>query len=53
MADDILPESFIQAIKVMTPRERNKIRADRLIELILMKADIEDNSESRYDQIEN
>ena len=34
-ADDLTSENFILAIKNMDPRERKKIRADKLLDLIL------------------
>ena len=42
MADDLTAENFIQAIKSMSPRDRHKIRAEKLIELILtLRDDVE------------
>ena len=48
MSNEFTPENFILAI-----RDKAKIRAERLIQLISMKAEIEDTSENRLKQIEN
>ena len=53
MSDELIPGNFILAIKAMNPRDRNKLGAERLIELIMLKADNGDASETRLQQIEN
>ena len=49
MAEDLTPENFIRSIKHMNPRQRNKLNAERLIELILQRADIEDNLNTKIE----
>ena len=50
MVDSLTPENFILHIKQMDTRERKKITAQRFLELILAKADSEDN---RLHDLEN
>ena len=54
MADDLTVDNFIKAIKFMNTRDRNKLRAERLIELILQKADsLEAESEGKQIKMED
>ena len=53
MAGDLTPDNFIRFIKNMNPRHRNKLTADRLIELILQRADLEDNQNTKLENRPN
>lgn len=54
MSDELTVDNFIKAIKFMNTRDRNKLRAERLIELILLKADsLEAESEVKQNKLED
>ena len=52
-SDGLTPENFINTVKDMSPRDRNKIRSERLIELILQFADMNENKADEFLQLVN
>ena len=51
--DGLTPENFINTVKDMSPRDRNKIRSERLIELIIQFADMNENKADEFLQLVN